>query len=612
MAATIIDQLVVKLDLDSSDFNKGQKGVAGSLDDTRKATDRLGDDIAASGKKAAEFFSQIEKAAIKFFAVLTVGRGLSDFTRTIVGTGAQLDRMSGRLGTSVDTLSRWQGAVRQSGGTGEGFLSTMQNLSQAMTELQLTGNTGMLPFLQKLGVSVVDANGKAKLTVDLLKDIGDAANARIANPADRFNILQSMGIDEGSINLMMKGATERDKLLNSQKGYSDADAKAAREAQEKWEGVKLQIERTSQAIVIELLPLLERISKNMLKFAEIAVPVLLQVGDAIGDLHDKTDGWSTALIGVLATLRIIGGAGILGSITKLGGALGLLAVGGAGYAGVKAGEQINDKLSDNTKDKIGEYIARTLAFFGNKEAIEAVRNNSGGYEEFVPAAHSIAPGAPQPPAAHPDASSVPSYSEINNAYGSARPMSDAVSSPLTPAQQPSVSRAERNNNPGNLEFRGQSGAVPEAGSGRFAKFETAADGVSALVGQLRRYGAQGRDTISKIIAKYAPASENDTQAYIAALSKRMSVGADQALNLNDAGTLSGLVKGISRHESGSDFLSDQDVMTGIQRAGVSGGSSGGGSISIGEVKVYTQATDANGIARDMKGAIIRQADTGVR
>lgn len=578
---TVIDSLIVKLALDSSEFESGEKKVAAGLDDTRKSTERVGKDIAANGKKAAEFFGQLQSAALKFFAVLTVGRGMADFTRTIVGGGAQLDRMSKRLDTSADTLSRWQGAVRQSGGTGEGLISTLQGLSGEMTQIAISGESSLIPMLGFLGVSLKDSNGKAKTTVELLKDIGDAANIKIPNKANRFNILQSMGIDEGTINLLMKGSAERDRLLTSQKGYSDADAKAAREAQEKWEGVKLQIERTSQAIVIELLPLLERISANMLKFAEIAVPVLLQVGDAFGELHDKTDGWSTALIGALATLRIIGGAGMLGSITKLGGALSLLAVGGAGYAGVKAGEQINEKLSDNTKDKIGEYIARTLAFFGNKEAANAVRNNSAGYADFVPAAHSLGPLAPRPPSASGPTSSV-------------------------------ASRAERNNNPGNLEFRGQRGAVPEPGSGRFAKFESAAEGVSALVGQLRRYGAQGRDSISKIIAKYAPANENDTQAYIAALSKRMGVGADQTLNLNDPNTLSGLVKGISRHESGSDFLSNQDVLSGINMAGAGGGKQASGAISIGEVKVYTQAQDANGIARDMRGAIIRQADTGIR
>lgn len=186
-----------------------------------------------------------------------------------------------------------------------------------------------------------------------------------------------------------------------------------------------------------------------------------------------------------------------------------------------------------------------------------------------------------------------------------------VAQPATPGT--GTTRAERNNNPGNLNFAGQAGAVLEDGSNaRFAKFGSTAEGVSALAKQLQRYGERGLDTVSKIINKYAPSSENNTQAYIDALSKRLGVTGDQKLDLNDTTTLTGLIKGIARHEAGSDYLSDSDLMTGLSMAGVKGGGGGSTSVSVGNVNVYTQATDAQGIARDAKSAIIQQANTGVR
>lgn len=586
MASTIIDSLVVKLGLDSSDFEAGEKKVAAGLDDTRKSTERVGKDIAANGKKAAEFFGQLQSAALKFFAVLTVGRGMADFTRTIVGGGAQLDRMSKRLDTSADTLSRWQGAVRQSGGTGEGLVSTLQGLSGEMTQIAISGESSLIPMLGFLGVSLKDSNGKAKTTVELLKDIGDAANIKIPNKANRFNILQSMGIDEGTINLLMKGSAERDRLLTSQKGYSDADAKAAREAQEKWEGVKLEIERTSQAIVVAMLPVLDRLTKAMLNFAETAVPVLLQIGNVIGELDDKTNGWSTALLGVLATLRLIGGAGVLSGITRLAGGLGgiiaaaLLLKGDESEGTAKAKELSGQAMSGDreaavklARTQLGNQWWRTA--FGGKVTEEEVQQRAD--------------------------------SIMRGEQGGSTPVKGATS-----ASRPGASRAERNNNPGNLEFRGQSGAVPEDGSGRFAKFGSASEGVSALVKQFQRYGSRGIDSLDKIISKYAPPNENDTQAYIDVLSQKLGVAPGEKLDLNNSDTLSTLVKGISRHESGSDFLSNQDVLSGINMAASGGGKQASGAISIGEVKVYTQAQDANGIARDMRGAIIRQADTGIR
>lgn len=583
MASTTIDSLVVKLGLDASEFQKGSKDVGAELDNARKRADRTARDVSASGKRAAEFFGQMEKAAIKFFAVITVGRGLSDFTRTIIQTGAQLDRMAGYLGTSADKLSRWQGAVRQSGGTAEGLMGTMQGLSSALTELRLTGTTGILPYLQSLGVSLADADGKAKPLEQILLDISDAVKTKIPK-GDQYNFMKLLGIDDGTANLLLKNRTEIERLLAAQKAYSDADAKAAREAQEKWEGIKLNIERTTQQLVTKALPTIERMAKVMEKFATEAVPVLIKLGEEFVKLDTLTDGWSTTLLVCLATLRLIGGAGVISGITKLTGALGgaaaaALLLKGDQSDSSKQAQDLANKAMNGDRDA-AVSLARTQlknqwwrTLFGGEVTEQEVQDRAdqlqGGYKTIP-------------------------------------------SSPASPAGG-RLSRAERNNNPGNLIYVGQRGASREAGGGRFASFESPEDGVAALVRQLQLYGQRGTDTLETIMAKYAPPNENDTDAYIDTLAKRLGVSATQKLDLNDAATLTGLVQGISRHEAGRSFLSDEQVMTGLNRAGVSSGNQQATpSMSIGEIKVYTNATDANGIARDLKGAIVRQADTGVQ
>lgn len=559
--ANIIDQLVVKLSLDDVEFQKGEKRVAAGLIDTKKKTETVGKNIAADGKKGAEFFGQLEKAALKFFAVLTTGRGLADFTRTVIATGAAFDRASKNLGVGADTLSRWAGAVRQSGGTTESFLGTMQGLSQSLTELKLTGNTGILPYLQALGISVSDTNGKAKPLEQILGDIGDKLN-KLPNRSDAFNIGRNLGIDDGTINLLLKGRTEVERLLASQKAYSAEDAEAARKAQERWEGVQLRIERITQKLVIDLIPAFERLSDKMEELASTSVPVLREIFDWIDKIDRITQKWTRGIDNLLPKFsnptlqKLFGGYG--GTAAKVNPLTSL--AGGVAAGGQKITEFINsDAVSKDDRGVIKGWSEKFLGIFGLK------------------------------------------------------PKNGAQQSPMSVNQGSGTTRAERNNNPGNLEFRGQAGAVPEDGSGRFAKFGSTAEGVSALAKQLNRYGERGLDTIKKIINTYAPSSENNTQAYIDALSKRLGVSGDQKLDLKDAGTLSGLIKGIAKHESGSDYLSDSDVMTGLSMAGVKGG---GGqqapNVSIGEVKVYTQATDANGIARDMRGAIIQQANTGVR
>lgn len=129
---------------------------------------------------------------------------------------------------------------------------------------------------------------------------------------------------------------------------------------------------------------------------------------------------------------------------------------------------------------------------------------------------------------------------------------------------PGAERGIRNNNPGNLEFRGQAGAVPEAGSGRFAKFGTAYEGLQAMSRQLLRYfdgKTTGKElrTVSDIVGTWAPKNENDTLAYITHLSQQLGVSPDAQINLRDPNTMATMMRGIIQKENGRNPYSDEMV-----------------------------------------------------
>lgn len=119
-------------------------------------------------------------------------------------------------------------------------------------------------------------------------------------------------------------------------------------------------------------------------------------------------------------------------------------------------------------------------------------------------------------------------------------------------------RGERNNNPGNLNFAGQAGAELERPGGRFARFETAFDGLRALSRQLMLYAGRGINSVEKIISTWAPASDNNnTAAYIQAVSQRLGVDPRVALNMNDPQTMSALMSSIIHHENGRNIYSKE-------------------------------------------------------
>lgn len=114
-----------------------------------------------------------------------------------------------------------------------------------------------------------------------------------------------------------------------------------------------------------------------------------------------------------------------------------------------------------------------------------------------------------------------------------------------------LARGLRNNNPGNLRFIAKSpwnGQVGDDGEG-YGVYSTMALGVRAAGKQLLKYSRSGLNTVRQIIATWAPRSENDTEAYVRALSSWLNVAADQRIDVD--AQLEEIAEGIFRHEVGA-------------------------------------------------------------
>ncbi len=131
----------------------------------------------------------------------------------------------------------------------------------------------------------------------------------------------------------------------------------------------------------------------------------------------------------------------------------------------------------------------------------------------------------------------------------------------------SAARGLRNNNPGNIEAGSNSWDGLAGSDGRFAKFVTPEHGIRALGKNLLSYQRQGYDTVSEIVNRWAPASDgNNTEAYIAALCKKLNVTPNDQLNMSDINTLRQLCAGIIQHENGKQPYSEDQLNTGVSAA----------------------------------------------
>ncbi|CAH5457948.1 TPA: hypothetical protein N0X70_001581 [Enterobacter roggenkampii] len=125
----------------------------------------------------------------------------------------------------------------------------------------------------------------------------------------------------------------------------------------------------------------------------------------------------------------------------------------------------------------------------------------------------------------------------------------------TPTNKSGKTRADRNFNPLNLKTKGNAGKD----SSGFAKYTDEESGWGAARRQLSLYYTRDKlDTISGIINKWAPPSENDTNSYVDQISKAMGMGANEKLDLSDPAIMAKLSSYMARHEGYSNWKSGLD------------------------------------------------------
>ena len=116
-------------------------------------------------------------------------------------------------------------------------------------------------------------------------------------------------------------------------------------------------------------------------------------------------------------------------------------------------------------------------------------------------------------------------------------------------------RGYRNNNPGNIRINGDlfQGEIRPSKDKSFKQFETMAYGYRAIFRILRNYyNNYNLDTIRKMIGRWAPENENDTEAYVKAVSGYAGIPADDPININDREQMIRIVSGMSKGGNGRE------------------------------------------------------------
>jgi len=128
----------------------------------------------------------------------------------------------------------------------------------------------------------------------------------------------------------------------------------------------------------------------------------------------------------------------------------------------------------------------------------------------------------------------------------------------------SGARGIRNNNPGNIRKSSTrwAGSVADVlqTDPAFVIFSAPEYGIRAMSKILKSYATRGLVTVEQIISTWAPANENNTAAYVAAVCRDLSLSPSTRLTTTD---FPRLIAAIIKHENGTQPYPPEVIRQGV-------------------------------------------------
>ena len=212
--AHIVDAIMVTLGLDAAAFNRAAKEAEKTQNELIKSFEGSEDAAKEFKEELADLKKEIEEAnkrkaeaarKLKSFILATIdaAKNVYLFALECAGLNDELIRLESSLGISTQKINGMRGAGAALGGTAEGMTNSMKSLNKGMNDFVVKGDTTLLPFMNHLGVAMVDGQGKLRDVDKVMLDLADSFSEM--NSEQAYALGQDMGFDEGTIAALMQG-----------------------------------------------------------------------------------------------------------------------------------------------------------------------------------------------------------------------------------------------------------------------------------------------------------------------------------------------------------------------------------------------------------------------
>lgn len=248
---SVLETFFILFESDASDAKKEVDSLDKSLDDVEKTAGKSVD----ASDKAGDAFLEMGRSAIGAIA------GVFALGSIISGTMAKaqqiddLGKFSRVIGENVGDVNAWEEAVIRAGGTADSFRQSVASLNEKVVDASVKGFNEIVPFFNQLGISIVDANGKAKSTLELLPQLATAFES--ISEQESSGLGKKLGLDQGTILLLQAGRKEVEAMIKRQRelGVVSKESVAVSEKfNDQMSDLRQVMGFASQSMLINVLP----------------------------------------------------------------------------------------------------------------------------------------------------------------------------------------------------------------------------------------------------------------------------------------------------------------------------------------------------------------------
>lgn len=350
---TLLDSLVIQLNLDGKNVAKGAQQAGKSLKSLEGKADHTQRTLADAGKVAADSFSRARVEAIALLGLFTGGRSIKAAVESVTQSYTQLGNAAQGLNMDPRKLTAYGTVFKTVGGNAEDAAAAIKQmqamqydpaqrgaLSKAMTNLNVT--------------DYLNADGTIKQ--DVLERINRGVQG--VNQTTRNQFLPQIGISSDTAKAAVELAPQEfDRRYNF--GYDNApDQKTidrARELTSHMVELQTQTSKFGQDLVSKYTPEIDVFVQKLIEWEKANKGIVGGLTEVAGDIVALTTV-SSGLMAVIGPLLMLKNLKQLRAIKEA--MCGCDCAGGPGASGAKKGENAALTASEKTAKETAEAGAR--------------------------------------------------------------------------------------------------------------------------------------------------------------------------------------------------------------------------------------------------------------